>query len=53
MLELQKHHPDVYEAFQNGKKKQKQKKRISFLALDWIHKQENVKVKQSGGVLIF
>ena len=51
MIQLKCQHPDVYAAFQNGCfAGQKSQKRFSFIALDQIHEQENVKIKAQGGV---
>ena len=52
MLELKDAHPAVYEAFQNGCfVGQKSGKRFSFIPLNQIHEQKNVKVKCAGGAL--
>ena len=51
MIQLEHQHPDVYHAFKNGFfVGKKSEKRFSFIALDQIHEQENVKIKTSGGV---
>ena len=51
-LELKIRHPLIYKEFSNGCfTGQKSNKRFSFIALDQIHEQENLKVKQTGGAI--
>ena len=52
MLELKDRHPSIYKEFANGCfTGQKSHKRFSFIALDQIHEQENIKVKHAGGAI--
>ena len=52
LLELKYRHPSIYKEFMNGCfTGQKSDKRFSFIALDQIHEQDNIKVKNTGGAL--